>query len=74
MSLTGEPDAPPAKCGVPIVDFAGAYSRRSGCWRGVSARATGQGGDVDVSLLDTSVAMLSYLATYTLNTEYQPGG
>src|SRR4030095_3980537 len=36
------------------------------------ARETGRGRDVDVSLLDTSIAMLSYLATNTLNREEEP--
>ena len=73
MSLTGEPGTPPAKCGISIVDFAGAYVSAIGLLSAViSARATGQGRDVDVSLLDTSISMLSYLATNTLNREYEP--
>ncbi|MFN8635800.1 MAG: CoA transferase [Chloroflexota bacterium] len=73
MSLTGEPGTPPAKCGISIVDFAGAYVSAIGLLSAVlAARATGQGRDVDVSLLDTSISMLSYLATNTLNREYEP--
>jgi crotonobetainyl-CoA:carnitine CoA-transferase CaiB-like acyl-CoA transferase len=73
MSLTGEPGTPPAKCGISIVDFAGAYVSAIGLLSAViSARATGVGRDVDVSLLDTSISMLSYLATNTLNQEYEP--
>jgi len=73
MSLTGEPGTPPAKCGISIVDFAGAYVSAIGLLSAVlSARATGRGRDVDVSLLDTSIAMLSYLATNTLNRDYEP--
>jgi crotonobetainyl-CoA:carnitine CoA-transferase CaiB-like acyl-CoA transferase len=73
MSLTGEPGTPPAKCGISIVDFAGAYVSAIGLLSAViSARATGIGRDVDVSLLDTSISMLSYLATNTLNWEYEP--
>ena len=73
MSLTGEPGTPPAKCGISIVDFAGAYVSAIGLLSAVlAARATGRGRDVDVSLLDTSISMLSYLATNTLNREYEP--
>ena len=73
MSLTGEPGTPPAKCGISIVDFAGAYVSAIGLLSAViAARATGQGRDVDVSLLDTSISMLSYLATNTLNRDYEP--
>jgi crotonobetainyl-CoA:carnitine CoA-transferase CaiB-like acyl-CoA transferase len=73
MSLTGEPGTPPAKCGISIVDFAGAYVSTIGLLSAVlAARSTGRGRDVDVSLMDTSIAMLSYLATNTLNREYEP--
>jgi crotonobetainyl-CoA:carnitine CoA-transferase CaiB-like acyl-CoA transferase len=73
MSLTGEPGTPPAKSGLSIVDFAGAYVSAIGLLSAViAARATGQGRDVDVSLLDTSVSMLNYLAINTLNREYEP--
>src|SRR6266536_2529530 len=72
MSLTGEPGTPPARCGISIVDFAGAYVSAIGLLSAVlAARATGRGRDVDVSLLDTSITMLSYLATNALNSEYE---
>jgi crotonobetainyl-CoA:carnitine CoA-transferase CaiB-like acyl-CoA transferase len=73
MSLTGEPDAPPARSGVPMVDYAGGLTAMLGLLAGLlRAQRTGLGGDVDVSLLDTAVAMLSYLAIWTLNTDYRP--
>lgn len=71
MSLTGEPGTPPAKCGISIVDYAGAFASVIGLLSGViAARATGAGRDVDVSLMDSATAMLAYLATFTLNREY----
>jgi crotonobetainyl-CoA:carnitine CoA-transferase CaiB-like acyl-CoA transferase len=73
MSLTGEPGTPPSRCGISIVDFAGAYVSAIGLLSAViAARTTGKGRDVDVSLLDTSISMLSYLATNTMNREYEP--
>ena len=36
------------------------------------ARSTGVGGDVDVSLLDTAIAMLNYLAVWNLNRGVEP--
>src|SRR6185436_13660219 len=36
------------------------------------ARTTGTGCDVDVSLLDTAVSMLNYLAVWTLNRDWRP--
>jgi crotonobetainyl-CoA:carnitine CoA-transferase CaiB-like acyl-CoA transferase len=69
MSLTGEPDGPPQKVGVPVADlFAGLY----GCIGILAALrhrdATGQGQQIDIGMLDTHVAWLAnqgmnYLAT-----------
>ena len=38
----------------------------------LNAERTGQGCDVDVSLLDTALSMLNYVAIWTLNRDYQP--
>ena len=58
MSVTGEPDGPPGKCGVSVIDFAGGYAAMVGLMVGLfEAQRTGVGRDVDVSLLDTAVSM-----------------
>ncbi|MGH2560138.1 MAG: CaiB/BaiF CoA transferase family protein [Thermomicrobiales bacterium] len=73
MSLTGEPDAPPTRAGVSVVDFAGGLAAALGLVTGMhAAQRTGEGSDVDVSLLDTAVSMLNYLAAWTLNSDYRP--
>jgi crotonobetainyl-CoA:carnitine CoA-transferase CaiB-like acyl-CoA transferase len=73
MGITGEPDGPPGKCGVSVIDFAGGYAGMVGLMVGLfDAQRTGIGRDVDVSLLDTAVSMLSYFAIWTLNREWQP--
>lgn len=73
MSITGEPDGPPGKCGVSVIDFAGGYASMLGLMVGLwDAARTGVGRDVDVSLLDTAVSMLSYFATWTLNRDWEP--
>ena len=69
MSLTGEPDGLPQKVGIPVADlFAGLY----GCIGILAALRhrdlTGIGQQVDIGMLDTSVAWLgnqgmNYLAT-----------
>ena len=73
MSATGEPDAPPTKCGVSIVDFSGGILSALALMIGLHrARATGVGCDLDVSLLDTAISMLNYMAIWTLNRDWRP--
>lgn len=73
MSVSGEPEAPPTKCGVSVVDFSGgvlsALAVMIGLYR---ARTTGQGCDVDVSLLDTALSYLNYMAAWTLGRGWRP--
>jgi crotonobetainyl-CoA:carnitine CoA-transferase CaiB-like acyl-CoA transferase len=71
MAVTGEPDGPPGKCGVSVIDFAGGYAAMVGLMVGLfDAQRTGVGRDVDISLLDTAVSMLSYFAVWTLNRDW----
>lgn len=73
MSLTGDPSTPPAKSGISIVDMAGGLAAALGLMVGVfQAQRTGRGSDVDVSLFDTALSMLSYLATFNLNGNFEP--
>jgi crotonobetainyl-CoA:carnitine CoA-transferase CaiB-like acyl-CoA transferase len=73
MSVTGEPDGPPAKCGVSIIDFSGGILSALALLIGIlRARETGLGCDVDVSLLDTAISMLNYYAVWNLNHAWQP--
>ena len=73
MSITGEPDGPPTKAGVSVVDFAGGYVAMAALMAGLwDAQRTGVGREIDVSLLDTAVSMLSYYAIWALNREWQP--
>lgn len=67
-SLTGEPDAPPARSGLPLADYASGLVAALGLLAGViEARRTGHGRDIDTSLFDTALAMLSYHATWGLS-------
>ncbi|HET7341388.1 MAG TPA: CoA transferase [Methylomirabilota bacterium] len=73
MSVTGEPDGPPGKCGVSVVDFAGGYASIAALMAGLwDAQRSGVGRDIDISLLDTAVSMLSYFAIWALNRDWQP--
>lgn len=74
MALTGDPGGPPTKCGVSIIDFAGGYTSLIGLMTAMfDAERTGLGRDVDVSLHDTAIHMLSYLAIWYLNDGFEPG-
>jgi crotonobetainyl-CoA:carnitine CoA-transferase CaiB-like acyl-CoA transferase len=67
-SLTGEPGGPPARSGLPMADYAAGLAAACGLLAGiVDARRTGRGRDLDTSLFDTALAMLSYQATWWLS-------
>jgi crotonobetainyl-CoA:carnitine CoA-transferase CaiB-like acyl-CoA transferase len=73
MAVTGEPDGPPVRSGVAVVDFAGGTMSALGLMVALlRARTTGIGGDVDVSLHDTAVSMLTYFATSYLRSGVEP--
>jgi crotonobetainyl-CoA:carnitine CoA-transferase CaiB-like acyl-CoA transferase len=73
MSLTGEPDGPPAKSGLSLVDFCGGLVAGQALLAGVlAARRDGVGMDCDVSLFDTAIAMLTYPATWLLSRGLEP--
>jgi formyl-CoA transferase/CoA:oxalate CoA-transferase len=68
MSLTGEPGRPPVRMGPPIGDLAGGmFAALSIAAALYDRERTGRGRVIDLSLLDCQVALLSYAATYALN-------
>jgi crotonobetainyl-CoA:carnitine CoA-transferase CaiB-like acyl-CoA transferase len=73
MSLTGEPDGPPLKSGLSLVDLSAGYASAiallAGLWRG---RRDGVGCDCDVSLFETALAELAYVGTWVATRGYQP--
>jgi crotonobetainyl-CoA:carnitine CoA-transferase CaiB-like acyl-CoA transferase len=74
LSLTGEPDTPPARFGLSMIDLmAGVYAATTLLGGILSARETGFGRDVDVSLFDTAISNLAYLATWFLNEGHVQG-
>src|SRR3954453_19775345 len=74
LSLTGEPDGPPTRMGLSIVDLMtglfAAFALVSGV---LAARETGRGRDLDVSLFDAALQNLAYLATWYLNAGHVQG-
>ncbi|BCA61234.1 CoA-transferase [Sphingomonas sp. HMP9] len=68
LSLTGEPGTPPARFGLSIVDFMTGTTAALAILAGVvSARGSGIGRDLDVSLFDVALGNLNYVAEWYLN-------
>lgn len=73
FGLNGEPDSPPSRFGLSIVDFMTGYAMGLALVSGIlRARSTGIGQDIDVSLYDVGVANLNYLASWAMNAGYEP--
>lgn len=71
MSLTGDPDGPPTKSGLSLVDYSAGLVAACALLAGLhAARRDGVGLDCDTSLFDTAVAMLTYVGTWQLTRDY----
>ena len=65
MSLTGHPDSPPSRMGIPIGDLAaGMYAAIASIAAYSSALRTGEGAHIDVAMFDSQLALLVYQASY----------
>jgi crotonobetainyl-CoA:carnitine CoA-transferase CaiB-like acyl-CoA transferase len=74
MSITGEPGRPPVRCGPPIGDIAGAMNGVIGVLAALTRRGKdGKGEKVDVSLLDSSAALMAYYYSYYFCSGVMPG-
>jgi crotonobetainyl-CoA:carnitine CoA-transferase CaiB-like acyl-CoA transferase len=78
-AVTGEPDGPPVRFGLSMVDFMTGALMATGLLAAVlRARQTGEGADVDACLYDTALHQLSYPGVWYLNeglkTERLPRG
>ena len=73
MDLTGEPNGPPTKSGLSLVDLSGGYVSTiavlAGLWR---ARRDGVGCDCDISLFETALHELVYVGTWAATKGYTP--
>ena len=74
LSLTGEPDGPPARFGLSMIDLmTGTTAALALVSAVLGARSTGKGRDIDVSLFDVAMHNLAYLATWYLNGDHTTG-
>lgn len=73
MDVTGEPDGPPTKSGLSLVDYSGGYVAAIAVLAGIhAARRDGFGMDCDLSLFDTAISLLTYPATWHLSEGFMP--
>lgn len=74
MSMTGDPEAPPTRMGVSVIDFMTGSTFAFGVVSAIlSARTTGVGCDVDVCLFDVALHQLSYPGVWAMNEGYDVG-
>lgn len=69
MSITGDPEGPPMRSGIPIGDLGGGLMGTIAILAALQARqTTGRGQHADISMQDAQISMLNYMATmYFLN-------
>lgn len=68
LSVTGDPDSPPARFGLSIIDLMTGTTAAMALLAGLlEARSTGVGRDIDTSLFDVALHNLAYVATWYLN-------
>lgn len=73
MDVTGEPDGPPTKSGLSMVDYSGGLISTISMLVALhAARRDGVGMDCDVSLYDTAIGMLTYPAAWHMNAGFTP--
>jgi len=71
-SLTGDPAGPPTKSGLSLADYICGLTAMVGLLAGLyDAQRTGVGRDLDTNLYDSSLAMLSYPATWFLSSGFE---
>ncbi|MEL7538728.1 MAG: CoA transferase [Pseudomonadota bacterium] len=67
LDLTGEPDSPPARFGLSMIDFMTGVVAAFGTLAALLARDRDGGCDVDVSLFDVALHQLTYPGTWYMN-------
>ena len=73
MSVTGEPDGAPVKCGVPLCDFVSALYGAMGVNAALVERArTGKGQNVDVAMLGATLAIAALQTSEYFGTGKNP--
>ena len=67
LGLTGEPESPPARFGLSMIDFMTGVVAALGCVSALLGRSKHGGRDVDVTLFDVALHQLTYPGTWYMN-------
>ena len=74
LSVTGEPGGPPSRLGLSLVDLSSGLQAAIAMLAGIlGARASGKGGDYDISLFDAAIANLAYVGAWYLTAGVKTG-
>jgi crotonobetainyl-CoA:carnitine CoA-transferase CaiB-like acyl-CoA transferase len=67
MTITGEPERPPVRVGIPLADLSGGIYSSKGILAALFDRErTGRGRRIEISMFDTMLHLLSYIGTMWL--------
>jgi crotonobetainyl-CoA:carnitine CoA-transferase CaiB-like acyl-CoA transferase len=73
FALTGDPDGPPARMGLSVIDMMAGTLTALGLLAAIlAARESGTGRNVDVSLFDVAMFHLSYIGAWSLGAGVNP--
>jgi len=73
LDMTGEPDRPPVKLGLPMADLAGGWYAVVGLLAALVERSrTHKGQKVDIAMLDSIVSLNTYEAAYSMYSGISP--
>ncbi len=73
MSRTGDPDGPPTRAGLSLVDYSGGFAAAIAILAGLRrASTTGLGCDCDLSLFEVALSLNTYEATWALSQDWTP--
>lgn len=73
LEMTGEPNSPPTRFGLSMIDFMTGVVAALGCVSALLGRAKHGGRDVDISLFDVALHQLSYPGTWYMNHQITTG-
>ena len=71
LSLTGEPEGPPTRFGLSMIDYMTGAPTSTAILAGIlGARKSGRGRDIDVALFDVAMYQLTYPGAWYLNEDF----